>query len=380
MVVKAVKKMKNKKNVAEFAVDIILAAAVTAFTFFVVLPTSRNPDLRHFFENGNGYTGCAVAGELSETENITSPPSVPETEAPVSAAPPEETAVSAEDGLSDLKAMQDSYIAAFAGKEPAGTVSEQFFVTNGATDVLGKIAIKNATSTKKPDFEALLNAGAPLKKADFSSPTVLIFHTHTTESYLQVDDGVFYDGYQTRSADPGRNMVRVGDEICAVLEQNGIGVIHDTNVYDEAYDGAYARSRKTVLEYLEKYPTIQIVLDVHRDAIYYSDTCRCKPTAVINGEKAAQVMIITGAEEGQITDFPNWEGNLKFALALQKTAQEKFEGLMKPVYFCQRKYNMDASECSLLLEIGSDANTLEEACRSAHMIGETLAQMIKNVK
>ena len=380
MVVKAVKKMKNKKNVAEFAVDMLLAAAVTAFTFCVALPASRNTDLLSFFESAGSDTVRAVSVESAGTEDTTSPPSTPDTAAPVSAARQEETAVSAENGLSDLKAMQDSYIAAFAGKEPAGTVSEQFFVTDGATDVLGNVAIKNTTSTKKPDFEALLNAGAPLEKADFSAPTVLIFHTHTTESYLQVDDGVFYDGYQTRSTDPGRNMVRVGDEICAVLEQNGIGVIHDTNIYDEAYDGAYARSRKTVLEYLEKYPTIQIVLDVHRDAIYYSDTCRCKPTAVINGEKAAQVMIITGAEEGQITDFPNWEGNLKFALALQKTAQEKFEGLMKPVYFCQRKYNMDTAKCSLLLEIGSDANTLEEACRSAHMIGETLAQMIKNVK
>ena len=172
-------------------------------------------------------------------------------------------------------------------------------------------------------------------------------------------------------------MVRVGDELCRVLRENGIGVIHDTNVYDENYNGAYARSRVTVLDILAKNPTIRVVLDVHRDAIYYSDTKRSKPTAVINGEKAAQIMIITGAEEGQITDFPDWEENLKFALALQKTAQDKYEGLMRPIYFCQRKYNMDTALCSLLLEIGTDANTLEEACRSARMIGQALAENIR---
>lgn len=277
---------------------------------------------------------------------------------------------------SDVLKMEEEYVAAFADGTALGTVEEVFFRTSGSTDFVDGIYIKNTTATKKPDFSALIKEGPSLTVKDKSEPTVLIFHTHTTESYLLSDTGEFYEGYETRSFDSSQNMVRVGKEICKVLEANGIGYIHDENIYDESYNGAYSRSRVTVEEYLEKYPTIKIVLDVHRDAIYYSDTSHCKPTAEINGRKAAQIMIITGAEEGYISDFPDWEENLKFALCIQKTAEEKFPGLMKPLYFCQRKYNMDTSLCSVLLEIGTDANTLDEALYSAHMMGEVLSNII----
>lgn len=276
----------------------------------------------------------------------------------------------------DIKEYEKDYLATFSNTESTGSVEEVFFKTSGSTDSVDGIYIKNATATKKPDFKALLNSGPVLKIEDKEKPVVLIFHTHTTESYLLSDNGVFYDGYKTRSTDSTKNMVRVGDEICKVLESNDIGYIHDTKIYDEAYDGAYSRSRVTVEKYLEEYPSIQIVLDVHRDAIYYSDTSHCKPTAVIDGKKAAQIMIITGAEEGYISDFPNWEDNLKFALCFQKTAEDNFSGLMKPIYFCQRKYNMDTAKCSLLLEIGTDANTLDEAVYSGYLTGKVLSDII----
>ncbi len=278
----------------------------------------------------------------------------------------------------DILKLEEDYLAVFSEAEVYGSTEEVFFKTSGATDTVQGISIKNATATKKPDFEALLNAGPVLDISDKSAPLVLIFHTHTTESYLLSDNGVFYEDFETRSTDNSKNMVRVGDEICRVLEENGIGFIHDTSIYDESYEGAYARSRVTVEEYLEQYPTIQIVLDVHRDAIYYSDTSRCKPTAEIDGRKAAQIMIITGAQEGYITDFPYWEDNLKFALCFQKTAEEKYPGLMKPIYFCQRKYNMDTAKCSLLLEMGTDANTLDEAMYSGYLTGMVLTDIINS--
>ena len=173
-------------------------------------------------------------------------------------------------------------------------------------------------------------------------------------------------------------MVRVGETICEALNSRGIGCVHDTEIYDDTYEGAYARSREKVLAYLERYPSIRIVLDVHRDAIRLSDTVLCKPTAVIDGKKAAQVMIITGVEEGPVTDFPDWEQNLRFALALQQTAQDIHEGLMKPIYFCRRRYNMDVTPCSLLLEFGSDGNTLAEAVYAGMLFGDALAQFIED--
>lgn len=276
----------------------------------------------------------------------------------------------------DITQFEKEYLAAFSTSEIKGSVEEVFFKTSGSTDTVQGIHIKNATATKKPDFDALLNEGPELIISDKSEPIVLIFHTHTTESYLLSDNGVFYEGYETRSTDSAKNMVRVGDEICRVLDANGIGYIHDTTIYDENYEGAYSRSRVGVEKYLKEYPTIQIVLDVHRDAIYYSDTERAKPTAEIDGRKAAQIMIITGAEEGYISDFPYWEDNLRFALCFQKTAEDKYPGLMKPLYFCQRKYNMDTSKCSLLLEMGTDANTLDEAVYTAHLTGNVLTEII----
>ncbi len=89
-------------------------------------------------------------------------------------------------------------------------------------------------------------------------------------------------------------------------------------------------------------------------------------------------MIITGVEEGPVTDFPNWEQNLRFALALQQTSQDLHEGLMKPVYFCRRRYNMDVTPCSLLLEFGSDGNTLAEAVYAGTLFGEALSQFIED--
>lgn len=278
----------------------------------------------------------------------------------------------------DIKAFEKDYLAVFNSEKPYGTVEEVFFKTSGATDSVAGIHIKNATATKKPDYEALLSEGPALQISDKSLPTVLIFHTHTTESYLLADNGVFYEDFQTRSNDSDKNMIRIGEEICKILEENGIGFIHDKTVYDESYEGAYSRSRKTVEKILKENPSIKIVLDVHRDAIYYSDTSHCKPTAVIDDKKAAQIMIITGAEEGYISDFPHWEDNLKFALCFQKTAEDKYPGLMKPLYFCQRKYNMDTAKCSLLLEVGTDANTLEEAVYSGYLTGKVLCDIINN--
>lgn len=276
----------------------------------------------------------------------------------------------------DILEMQKEFLEEYKDRSPAGEVKETFFTTQGVTDTVGKVRIKNSTHEQTPDFEALLNEGTSLEIDDIAEPTVLIFHTHTSEGFLMAHTGSFYDTAATRSLDPDKSIVRVGTELASVLESHGIGVIHDTAVYDEQYNGAYARSREPVLTYLEKYPSIKIVLDVHRDAIYSSDTVALKPTAEIGGKKAAQIMIITGAEEGQVTDFPNWEENLKFSLALQNIAETTYEGLMRPIFFCQRKYNMDVTPYSLLLEIGSDTNTLEEAVYAGVLFGEVLSKLI----
>lgn len=378
--------MEPKKNRSQLAA-LLLAAASLLFTLFVAVPNAAG--VNAFLQNAVSALNEPPAEEGLRNLNAALEPTEPATAKTGSAVPPLEIASDPETTApavpaqtdktwqtpADILAAQTAYLEKYKDASPAGTVTERFFVNDGATDVLENVAVRNCTD-QRPDFAALLEAGAPLEKTDKTQPLVLIFHTHTTEGYLPAFTGSFYKDYVTRSFDPALSVVRVGDAICEALKAHGIGVIHDTKIYDEAYDGAYARSRESVQAYLKQYPSLQITLDIHRDALWASDTAAVKPTAEIDGRKAAQVMIITGVEEGPVTVFPHWRENLRFALALQKSAQDLHEGLMKPVYFCRRRYNMDLTPCSLLLECGSDTNTLEEAVYAGALLGEALAGLI----
>jgi stage II sporulation protein P len=171
-------------------------------------------------------------------------------------------------------------------------------------------------------------------------------------------------------------MAAVGRALAQPLEEAGIGLIHDTTQHDyPSYNGSYERSAETVGERLEETPSLRILLDLHRDAMPRDDDVIVKPVKLIEGKKAAQIMIIAGCDDGEM-NMPNWPRNLRFAVALQNKIEEKYPGLMRPIYLCYRKYNMHLSDGSLLLEFGSNANTLEEAEYSARLAGEALAELI----
>lgn len=206
-----------------------------------------------------------------------------------------------------------------------------------------------------------------------TDPQVLIFHSHTTESYEEQDLGYYVEGVSMRSQDAEKNMNRVGEAIAKELRAAGIGVIHDTSVHDyPSYTGAYGSSNVTVTKYLKEYPSITVCIDVHRDAITRSGGVRVKPTAVINGRKAAQVMIITGCDIDGTLEFPDWEYNLRLALRFQETMVEKYPGLARPVLFGRRKYNMHVNHGSLLVEFGTEANTFDEAVYAGELFGKTM--------
>ena len=264
--------------------------------------------------------------------------------------------------------------------EKAGAIRTQTFTTEGMTDRSGAVRIKNINKTRI-DPDALLQKKADLVVPD-DNPCVLIFHTHTTESYQYLDRGYYTAAVPTRDKDPGRNMVRVGDEICAELARSGFQAIHDTEIHDARYTGAYAHSRASVLAYQKKYPSLQVLLDIHRDAIQQKDGTKIKPTATINGKKAAQIMIISGCQEAgnAVTDFPDWRQNLVFALQLQQQLEAAFPGLTRPLFFAPRRYNMHLSHCALLIEIGSDSNTLEEAAYSGRLLGRALGNLLKKYR
>ena len=206
-------------------------------------------------------------------------------------------------------------------------------------------------------------------------PQVLIMHTHTTETFEPCVRSEYDPSFNYRTTDPAYNMVSVGDAITEQLEAAGIHTIHDTTIHDyPSYNGAYERSAKTVKQYLEQYPSICVVLDIHRDAIQ-SDNTLSQPIVEIDGREAAQVMIISGCDDGTM-EMPNYLQNFHFACRLQGNLEGMYPGLTRPILFDYRKYNQDLTTGSLLLEVGSHGNTLEQAQYSGELIGKALAQTL----
>ena len=275
----------------------------------------------------------------------------------------------------DLKALYEKYSKLFANDKKDGDIKAVTYVEKGATHIFENVCVKNTTETKSLDIENVLSEPLELS-IDKSKPAVLIFHSHTSEGYEMIERDWYACDYVARSNDETRNIVRVGTEIADYLTKCGYTVIHDKTIHDKSYNDSYPNSRKTVAKHLEEHPEIQIVLDIHRDSVIQNNGDKLKFINTIGGKKAAQLMIITGAEEGKVEDFPDWEYNLRFALQLQKKCSTMFPGLMRPVLFSQRKYNMDMTRFSLLIEMGSEANTLEEACYSGRMLAASLAALM----
>lgn len=235
--------------------------------------------------------------------------------------------------------------------------------------------VKNSTSYNL-DIGKLLKEKLGFKMENNSKVQVLIYHTHTSESYLDCDVGYYYSDYYPRTTDNRYNVTRVGDEITKELKKAGIGVVHDKTVHDKSYNGSYARSRATIEKYLKKYPNIKVVLDIHRDSIGDS-TYKVKPTFTYKGKKGAQIMIMTGYDPYNEFNFPNWNYNLRFALQIQQTCQTKYGGMTRPMNFGNFAYNMNINTGSLLIEVGTDANTLDEAMYSGKLLGKALAEVLQ---
>lgn len=204
-------------------------------------------------------------------------------------------------------------------------------------------------------------------------PQVLIMHTHTTESFERFDAGFYDVNYPTRSTEPEENIISVGKVLCEELNAAGICAVQASEYHDyPQYDNSYSRSAETVKEYLEEYPSIKIVLDIHRDGMQREDKTRIKPTIEINGKKTAQIMIICGADDGTM-GLPNFRENLKLAARLQNASETLYPGFARPLYLAYRHYNQNLTTGSLLIEVGSEASTLSEAKNAAVLVAEIIA-------
>lgn len=238
-------------------------------------------------------------------------------------------------------------------------------------NIKGKnLEIKNET-TYLPNVFSLLYS--PL---EFKKPEILIVHTHGSESYKMNDLNYYTEGDPDRTTDINYNVIRVGDELEKELTKYGFNVTHAKDINDyPSYNQSYNKTLQVIEYYLKKNKNIQIVLDIHRDSIIRNDGSKVKFLSEINGEKVSQIMIVCGTNQAGL-DNDSWQENLKFAIKMQNYMENKFPGFARPLNLRQERFNTHATRGSMIIEVGSSGNTLEEALSSVKYIAETINEVL----
>ena len=244
-------------------------------------------------------------------------------------------------------------------------------------DVAGGLYLYNRTG-ESVDLAAAAEAAVNITLPS-EGPQILIVHTHATEAYTPDGTDVYTASDQSRTLEEEDNMLRVGDEMERVFTEMGLSVVHDRTLHDyPQYNGAYTRSKTTVEQYLEQYPSIKIVLDVHRDALVGEDGTVYKAVTRIDGVDTAQVMLVIG--HGQNGSNPHWMENLTLACKLQSSMNTLYPTLARPMAFRASSYNQELSTGSLLVEVGTHGNTLQEALAGARLFARSAGQVLLGLK
>lgn len=208
-------------------------------------------------------------------------------------------------------------------------------------------------------------------------PTVLIYHTHAMESYTPQTGEDYTEEVPFRTADLDYNMVSIGTLLAELLENAGISVLHDTTLHDAAsYNGSYASSRETVEKYLVQYPSIRLVLDIHRDAAEDGSGHQVATTAETAQGDTARLMLVLGSEAGGLYN-PNWQENYALAVKLQAVLEQESPGLCRELHLTDQRYNQDLSPGALLIEVGAAGNSHDEALRAMTPLAEAIAALAK---
>jgi len=207
-------------------------------------------------------------------------------------------------------------------------------------------------------------------------PTVLILHTHGTEAFTPDGDDWYDNTDNYRTTDKRLNVIRIGEEIAGIFESRGIAVLHDRQLHDyPSFRGSYGRSLTAAEWYLARYPEIQVIIDVHRDAVPDGNGGFVRTTVDIDGVSSAQVMLVVGTDHAGLY-HPNWRENLKFALRIHAAVAELHPYLMRPLRLREERFNAHLAPGAILVEIGTCANTLQEALLAARLFAASAADVI----
>ncbi len=270
-----------------------------------------------------------------------------------------------------LDAEDDPSPAPAAEEKPAdtgGDMARTLAVTTEDGYVrVGDVFIKN---TSRQTVEDIAFDGTFAAKLGADAPQVLILHTHGSEAYTMPEGQEYVSTGTFRTADGSVSVIRVGDDIAAALAQHGISVLHDRALYDDPeYNGAYYRAEDAIEAYLEKYPSISFILDVHRDALEDKAGHQYK---VITREdpSCAQVSLVMGSS------WEGWQETLKLAVAVQQHLTDQYPTLMRPVTVRNSDYNEYFTPGSLLVEVGAAGNSLDEALAAARLFAHGFAEVV----
>ena len=243
-------------------------------------------------------------------------------------------------------------------KREQGELKESYTNKYGSVKIKNDTDIKLTESTLKPDYNVT------------NSKDIIIYHTHTCESYTPTKENKYKASGNFRTTDLEHSVVRVGKELESCLKKYEFNVVRNETKHDyPAYSGSYERSLKTVQSLLKKNSEAEIVFDVHRDAI--GSSSNFAPTVEINGEKVAQLMFVIGTNDGG-GKHPNWKNNLKFAVKVQEKANELYPGLFRNINLRSATFNQKVTNAASIIEVGATGNTLEEACASMKYLAEIL--------
>lgn len=223
----------------------------------------------------------------------------------------------------------------------------------------------------RPDLEDLMRQTLAWD-LDSGEPAVLILHTHGCEAYTETAGHSYTACGSYRTRDTANNMVAIGELLAEKLEAAGIRVIHDKTLHDDpSYNAAYSSARASVEAYLERYPTIQLVLDLHRDAATYSDGTQYATSVTVDGQKIAQLMLVMGTDSTGL-HYPNWRENLSVALKMLAQLEKIAPGVTRTTTLRSSRYNQDLHSAMLLVEVGSAGNTLAQAKAAAEILAQAI--------
>ncbi len=223
-----------------------------------------------------------------------------------------------------------------------------------------------------PDLRGLLREGWSYTLGD-EGPQILILHSHTCEAFTPEGEDRYTPSGDWRTLEEGQSVVALGDLLTALLEEKGFRVLHDREKYDwPAYNGAYDRSGEAVRSLLEDNPTIRVVIDLHRDALGGRKTHYAAPDG---GDSAQVMLLLTTGENGLY--HPGWRENLKLGLEIQRQMEKDYPGLARDLDLSPARYNQHLCPGSFLLEVGTEANTLQEAKNAVRLFADCLAAVLE---